>query len=99
MVSSMAAYIHRVIQFLTKTDLQQYTSVLSFRVLSKTNLSNKMWSRLLVVIVIVIVLFVVALREMIIMDSNGSMAFGSLRGTLPFAKQAADIICKVIKYQ
>lgn len=62
-----------------------------------SNLFNKMWSKL--VAVIVIVLFVVAFREMILTDSDVSTAFGALMGTLPFAKQVTDIICKVMKYR
>lgn len=62
-----------------------------------SNLFNKMWSKLLAVVVIV--LFVIGFREMILTDSNVSTAFGALMGTLPFAKQVIDIICKVMKYQ
>ena len=36
---------------------------------------------------------------MILTDNNVSAAFGALMGTLPFAKQITDAICKVMKYQ
>lgn len=62
-----------------------------------SNLLNKMWSKLLALIVIV--LFVVAFRDMILTDTEVSIAFGALMGTLPFAKQITDIICDIMKYQ
>jgi hypothetical protein len=49
--------------------------------------------------VIVVVLFVVGFRELILTDSNVSAAFGSLMGTLPFAKIIVDVICKIMKCQ
>lgn len=61
-----------------------------------SDLFNKVLSKL--VAVIVIVLFVAAFRKMILTDSNVSTAFGALMGTLPFAKQITDVICKTMKY-
>ncbi|WP_034447836.1 hypothetical protein [Butyrivibrio sp. AE2032] len=58
---------------------------------------DKMWSKLLAVIVIV--LFVIGFKELIVTDSKFSDAFGELMQTLPFSKLITSIICKVMKYQ
>ena len=62
-----------------------------------SNLFNKLGSKLLAFIVIV--LFVVAFRERILTDHNAQVAFDELMGTLPFAKQITDVICKVMRYK
>ena len=51
-----------------------------------------------IVAVIVIVLLASSFREMM-SDKEFYTAFGGLMGTLPFAKQITDIVCKILKYQ
>lgn len=62
-----------------------------------SNIFSKLITRL--VAVIVIIGFISYFRESILTDDGVSTAFGGLMGTLPFAKQVADIICKILKYQ
>ena len=51
-----------------------------------------------IVAVIVIVLLASSFRKMM-SDEEFYTAFGGLMGTLPFAKQITDIVCKILKYQ
>ena len=51
-----------------------------------------------IVAVIVIVLLASSFREMM-SDKEFYTAFGGLMGTLPFAKQITDIVCKILQYQ
>lgn len=61
-----------------------------------SNVWGKIWSKLIAVIIIV--LFIVGFRELILTDTYVSAVFKQLMGALPFAKQIADIICKIMKY-
>ena len=51
-----------------------------------------------IVAVIVVVLLASSFRGMMA-DEEFYTAFGGLMGTLPFAKQITDIVCKILKYQ
>lgn len=61
-----------------------------------SNIMNKVWEK--IVAVIVIVIFIAVFKSTIIDDPNIYESFRELMGVLPFSEKISEIVCKVMGY-
>ena len=58
---------------------------------------DKLWVK--IIAIIIILLFLIGFKEMVFTDPDTSKAFGALMGSLPFAKQIADVVSTLLGFQ